>query len=617
MTSAATNLVLYGTDEILAEPLELRAGPLEMSLQRGKLLNIRVGDVEVWHGIAFVYRDVDWGTPEPVIERCESTVSADAFRVTIAGYFPTVRAALPFLVRIEGGNDGSIRFLAESVPAADIETNRFGICLMHPMSAGGARVNIKHVDGRESRSTLPTLIPSWPPFMLIRAIHHEYAPNQWAQCDFEGDLFELEDQRNNSDASFKTYNRSNLMPRPYWLRVGVAIKQSAHLRLELPWTRRSARGPSPVTVSVGGEVRDLPSIGIEIVRSDVGAGEPVRAALRALRPSHLHLGLQNDGAAVNWGGVADMLGVSGAQLRLDLTVGDIAAVTAVVDALGAQLSANGIVPESIAVFPSEQPCIDAVRHRFPDTRVGGGTPHFFVQLHRAERVGAVDFLTFTTSPIVHGTLESEVMLTLQSLPSMIETLRERYAMAIRIGPSTIAARSSPLGNQPPSDGTRRLALARQDPRCRGLFGAAWSLGYVAQFAMAGVESISLMSLTGDSGIVKLDGDALIRYPTYFLLTRLCEPARLRQVTVSDPARVAALALSRGDRKELLVGNLTGHDVDVDVDVSVSSGSVAIMDAESWASFRLLADPWETMRQRAASPRHRLGPYAVMSFCWGT
>ena len=588
-----------------------------MTLQGGKLWNVRLGDLEVWHGIAFVYRDVDWGTPEPVIEHCESKVSADAFRVTITGYFATVHAALPFRLQIEGGSDGSIRFLAQSVPAADIQTNRFGICLMHPMSAGGARVDIEHVDGRQSRSTFPTLIPAWPPFMLIRAIRHEYAPNHWAQCDFEGDLFELEDQRNNSDASFKTYNRSNLMPRPYWLRAGIAIHQSAHLRLELPWTRRSARVPSPVMVSVGGEVGDLPKIGIEIFKSDIGAGEPVRAALRALRPAHLHLGLHND-SAVDWGGVADMLAVAGARLRLDVTVDTIAAVTAVVDALGARLSAAGIVPESIAVFPSEQQCIDAVRHRFPGTRVGGGTPHFFVQLHRAERLGAVDFLTFTTSPIVHGTRESEVMLTLQSLPSMIETLRERYSMAIRIGPSTIAARSSPLGNQPPSDGTRRLALARQDPRCRGLFGAAWSLGYVAQFAMAGVESISLMSLTGDSGIVEEHADALIRHPTYLLLTRLCEPARIRQVTVSDPARVAALALCRGGRKELLVSNLTGHDVDVDVDVdgdvSACSGNVSIMDAESWASFQSLADPWEAMRQRAASPRHRLGPYGVMSWC---
>ena len=44
---------------------------------------------------------------------------------------------------------------------------------MHPMSAGGARVDIEHIDARISRSTFPTLIPTWPPFTLIRAIRHE------------------------------------------------------------------------------------------------------------------------------------------------------------------------------------------------------------------------------------------------------------------------------------------------------------------------------------------------------------------------------------------------------------------------------------------------------------
>ena len=613
MSKPSLATVLYGTDEAIPEALRLRAGPLEMALEHGKLWNLRLGDVEVWHGLGFVYRDVDWGTPEAVIERTDSDVGGDAFRVVCSGYFPCATARLPFRVQIEGGSDGYIRFAAEATPGADIETNRTGLCLLHPMSVGGARVAIEHIDGRESQSTFPALVPPWPPFMLIRAIRHEYAPDHWARCEFEGDLFELEDQRNNSDASFKTYNRSNLMPRPYWLRAGVVLRQSALLWVERPSSVRRRKQAPAVTVSVVDEQRRLPRLGTEIAASDAGLSRAARVALEAMRPSHLHLALGEGSTGIDWNGVSRLLAVSGSELRLDLVLGDIAAVPRVLDALRAELEAVAIAPESIAIFPSEQPCLDAARERFPGTRIGGGTHQFFVQLHRAERIGAVDFVTFTTSPIVHGTRESEVMLTLQSLPSLVETLRARFPMPMRIGPSTIGARSSPLGNQPPSDGTRRITLARQDPRCRGLFGAAWSLGYVAQCAKADVEAITLMSLAGHSGVMgDVHATPPLLHPTYFVLSRLGGAVHMRELALSDPMRLAGLALCRDSRLELLIANLTGQTVEVDLEGSPASGSVAILHAENLESFRSVADPWEATRQRKRGSRHALPPYAVMS-----
>ena len=175
--------VLFGTDEILPEPIALRAGPLELALHRGKLLHIRLDDIEVWHAVAFTYRDPDWGTPEPVIADLDSTICGDGFRIRCTGHFPT-SPAIDLRVEIDGTSAGHVRFVGEAVPTGDIRTNRLGICLMHPMSAAGASVEIEHTDGRSSRSTFPTLIPPWPPFMLIRAIRHEYAKGQWARCDF-------------------------------------------------------------------------------------------------------------------------------------------------------------------------------------------------------------------------------------------------------------------------------------------------------------------------------------------------------------------------------------------------------------------------------------------------
>lgn len=612
MSGSSMRKVLYGTDEVIEDAIELRAGPLRMNLHHGKLWNVRLGEVEVWHGLGFVYRDVDWGTPESVIDHMESAVSEDRFSIRCRGHFPTLPAPLPFQVEIEGRGDGHIRFVAEATPSADVLTNRTGLCLMHPMSVGGSRVAVEHIDGRESHSTFPTLVPEWPPFMLVRGIRHEYAPDHWARCEFEGDVFEVEDQRNNSDASFKTYSRSNLMPRPYFLRAGATVRQSAELWAE---GRNSAPAPvrvRPVTVRVGSGLQPLPKLGLEILPGEVRLGNAALDALRSLRASHLHLCIEGDASKVDWDGVGSLLHDTAAGLRIDLLLSDVAQAPMALDALQAQLIAAGIVAEAIAVFPSEQRCVDAARERFPHTRIGGGTPQFFVQLHRAERLGGMDFLSFTTSAIVHGTRDEEVMLTLQSLPSLIDTLRAKHAMPIRVGPSSIGARSSPLGRQPESDGSRRVALARQDPRCRGLFGAAWTLGYVAQFAKAGVESLTLMSLTGHSGVLA-DGLAatLVRYPAYFVLQRLCGDSRMHSVSVSQPARIAALALRRDSQTELLVANLTAESVEIELE-GAKVDSVALMDAQVWPAFGAMSDPWTQLRRPAPSPRLSIGPYGVVS-----
>ena len=541
----ATSLArrLFGTDEPVEPALPLRAGPLTMRLRRGRLLHLCCDGHEVWHGLAFVLRDADWGTPEPVFEhRCVETFDG-GFSVRLEGGFP-VTPPVRLVVSIEGHADGRLRFDAEATPEGDIEANRIGLCLMHPAAAGGAAVEIGHVDGRSSRSTLPRLIPPWPPFMLIRTVAHEWTDGRWADAELLGDSFELEDQRNNADDSFKTYSRSNLMPRPYRLPAGVPIRQSALLSLRLqPSTAASTTaatgvpaptGAAPIVVEVGEACGDLPRIGIEIHARDTHADAALLDALRRLRPAHLHLSLLDDGDAsgVEPRGLAALLAASGARLRLD--VADVAAASAL-------LAASN--PSDVAVLPSEAHSLAAARRAFPGARIGGGTRHYFAQLHRLDRLDGVDFVSFTTSPLVHGADDDEVMAGLASLPAMIETLHARWPGAlVQVGPSTIGVRRSPLGRQPASDGTRRLALAARDPRCGAQFGAAWALGHVAAFASSGgVEALTLMSLGGDSALFACGRPT----PACHLLSRLGRPARRLRVANGAPRRVAALAFEHG------------------------------------------------------------------------
>jgi hypothetical protein len=52
------------------------------------------------------------------------------------------------------------------------------------------------------------------------------------ELSFDGDLFELEDQRNWGDASFKTYCTPLLLGFPHQARKGVGIMQSVTIRVD-------------------------------------------------------------------------------------------------------------------------------------------------------------------------------------------------------------------------------------------------------------------------------------------------------------------------------------------------------------------------------------------------
>ena len=103
--------------------------------------------------------------------------------------------------------------------------NRIGFCVLHPIhECAGAACRIEHVDGTVETTRFPQYIapqalvdgiihPVYP-FADLRAMAHEVQPGVWADLRFEGETFEMEDQRNWTDASYKTYGTPLRLPFP-------------------------------------------------------------------------------------------------------------------------------------------------------------------------------------------------------------------------------------------------------------------------------------------------------------------------------------------------------------------------------------------------------------------
>src|SRR5262249_23606731 len=142
------------------------------------------------------------------------------------------RRRLTYEAKIEGRSDGSLSFDAVAAAETEVLTNRTGFVVLHPLAGvSGRPVRVVHTDGSVALERFPALISPSQPIFDIRSLAYEIAPGVWATCAMQGDAFEMEDHRNWSDASYKTYIRPLGKPWPYVLPQGTRHEQSVRLSI--------------------------------------------------------------------------------------------------------------------------------------------------------------------------------------------------------------------------------------------------------------------------------------------------------------------------------------------------------------------------------------------------
>jgi hypothetical protein len=518
--------------------------------------------LEVWHGVHWLLRDPHWRTPPLRLTgpaRANPAVESPSWCVDLQGVFepyaeagsapPPLQTTLSFV----GESRGVLALTGDAwlpTDAPQLSLNRIGLCLLHPITQAGARCEVLHDDGRRTRAELPSLVSPWPPFSGIATLRIALGRGLWAVAEFKGDSFELEDQRNNADASFKTYARSNFLPRPFVLAPGERVRQRVQLSVERRrWAvsphRLSGAAPALLRLhraDAGPEFLDLSDLrvgparafelGLALEARDLRSSLVSASRVAQLAPDVLHLGLHSNERLLDRQPrvLARMLEAADAQFRLDLmnfgTPEDLQALPS----LAQRLQTAGVVPQAVAVFPSSPQAVQAVRLAFPDARVGGGTADFFAQLNRMDRLPALDFLAFTVCPTVHQVDDHTVLVSTHALPGILQTLQARHpGVPVAIGPSRIAARRSPLGLLAPVSQAGPAPLAGTDARDRTVWGAAWAVAQVAASLRNGAQAATVMRWADVAphgrwpGAGALPGELLKDAPTKRLRDGLWQP----------------------------------------------------------------------------------------------
>ena len=558
----------------------LRAGALTVRYDSGGIRYVKLGDELVLLRVYVAVRDHHWNTIPARITVLETLLGADAFEIRFEADHHEGEVHFRWQGTFSGSSDGTLVLKMDGEALSNFLRNRIGFCVLHPMACAGAPCTVEHVDGTMTNGAFPLKIAPHQPFVNMRAIRHEVTPGVQAEVRFSGDTFEMEDQRNWTDASYKTYSTPLALPMPVLVSVGTRIKQAVTLRLIGDVKPIEVREPEAVqlTVDTGTVVGRLARLGLRAAGHEQPLTVQEIERLRLLKLAHLRADVYFD--QPDWEarlrqtiGEAQALDVA---LEIALHVGDgvgagaqdgLLALRRIVDertpAVAAWLVLDGsgqgtTPPEAVAL---------ARRHLesyATDARFAGGTDGYFTQLNRVRpSLDGLDLLSYSLNPQVHAFDDASLVESLATQAVILDSGREfSGGRGLMVCPVTLKMRANPERAQPVVD---RLPI-QVDPRQRALFGAGWTLGSIKYLSEGGAESATYYETTGWLGVMEREevtssfaefpsksGEV---FPLFHVLADVGEMAGAAIYSaVSDEAlRIDGLMIGRGDRQRILIAN---------------------------------------------------------------
>jgi hypothetical protein len=567
--------VATGVTASAAEPIALQSGPLSMVFEPDNafLRYIKLGNDEVLRGISAPVRNEFWGTVPPQVKIVSLQQQDDQFELKFDVTCREHDVDFVWHGTIKGDEKGTVEYTFDGQALADFKRNRIGFCVLHGETAAGKPWVLETTAGKKSEGRFPTFIAPHQPAKDLAAVSHEFAPGRWARVQFAGDVFEMEDQRNWTDASFKTYCTPLEIPYPVELTNGTKVQQKITISLDgdIPAQAPKLASGATVTLTTGKQTAKLPGIGLQMSSQTDTLSPAEIDRLQQLRLDHLRvdLTLADEQFTTRLSNAAAQAKSLNTKLLAAVHLGKSPEVE-----LQRLVAECASVKPNVAVWlviTTERPTFELARRAlkplFPDAWIGIGFDTNFTELNRNRPdLQGVEFVAYGMNPQVHAFDNASMIETLSIQGDTVRSARHFLGeIPIMISPVTLRVQAL---NRQPAPGE---LPANVDPRQASLFAAAWTLGSVKYLAEADVNRVTYYETVGWKGVMALSGEATEHakfpasagevYPVYQLLRAIAEfsGGEVTQVNSSDAARIVALSLKQGDRQRLLIANLTNRE----------------------------------------------------------
>ena len=487
-----------------------RLGDWSFERRDDEIAALRWRGRRVLRSVRAVIRDHDWNTVPLLVDSV--VADGDVLELAVRSDEP---AAFIGSVRVELV-DGGITIGMDLQAAQSFLTNRIGLVVLHPPLIAGQEVVVGRADGTTEHSRFPLRISPHQPMTEISEL-------EWSDEDtlisvrFDGDVFEMEDQRNWTDASYKTYNRPLSLPFPYSVAAGEHITQSVHITAQADTDSHDAE-PCDAVIRLSGGGR-FPSIGV----AASSAPDPA-PAFAPLGPELL---VELDLASTNWHAALERAAATGQHLDVRLVLDpeapdEVARAVAALDGRPVvRIAAFHAVGDARHVSDAASTALlrSALASAGREIPVVGGSRSHFTEMNREfhRLPDDLDGLVVTLTPLFHSRDTEQLVESIAIQRLIADEMIERAAgLPVHIGPVALAPRFNDVATGP-QPAPSRIDLAEgygaqftgvDDPRQRAAELAAWVIASAAALARPGVATVVWFEEWGPRGVRNTDGTDL-------------------------------------------------------------------------------------------------------------
>jgi hypothetical protein len=531
-------------------------------------------------------RDHNWGTVIPKISNLQVEEDQQAFKITFDGICQQHPIDFRWQGEIIGLTSGVIKFSMDGQAHSDFWRNRIGFCVLHPITeCAGQPCEIELQDGSRERGVFPQFISPFQPFKGIHAITHQVVPGLYAEVCMTGDTFEMEDQRNWTDASYKTYCTPLDLPIPLLVKRGERIQQQVKLTLVGRWDWKTAQVESSEEIRLSLDISQnrkndipIPSLGLGIA-SHRGSLTPLEIErLRSLNLAHLRVDLWLD--QEDWR--SELIRGTDQSKRLDC--GLEIAIHLSDDPKKAFLklftAINGLRTKVVRwiIFHSNETSTNPnwvtlareILGEFdPSVPFGTGADSNFTELNRdPPSSSSPDFLVFAANPQVHAFDNLSLIENLAGLgETVVNARRLSGGKPVVVSPVTLKPRFNIVATGAENQPDPNELPATVDPRQMTLFGAGWTLGSIKYLSENGINSVTFYETVGWRGLMEIEKGSFLPdkfrsipgmvFPLYHVFANFAEFADGQVIPSksSDPLQVDSFAFRKEDQLRVLVANL--------------------------------------------------------------
>ncbi|MEN8228171.1 MAG: hypothetical protein ABFS38_08460 [Bacteroidota bacterium] len=571
----------------------------ELLYWNGQIRHLKVGGIQVVNAIYATVRDRDWGTvPYKVVNETLGE-RMDGFSISMVLEFREHDIVFNAEINIKAAN-GEFIFSMDGSAMSNFQRNRIGLSVLFPIGeCKGLPVEVLHTDGTSSKGVFPESISPHQPFQNIRSLRWEPSTSLHAELLFDGDIFEMEDQRNWTDASYKIYGTPLSEPFPVHIGKGSRISQTVTLTLsgntgyELP-------DQECHTLQIDPSIKEsIPGMGTG--RSSEDALSPEEAELlKRAGFNHYRVELWLGGS--RWQKILKhasheqkMLGWP-LELVLHFTENSHRELKTFLD----QFYQQPVPLKHILLFDHEHlsgkallgEVVPGLRQAFPFVPIGGGTDANFAELNRNHpKAEQLDFIAYTICPQVHASDDLSLLENLEAQSETVFTAKELFGLPVSIPAITLSQRFNAVASS--NDKRKHEAPPPLSPdRRQGTpFAAGWTVGSLKQLIFSGAESLTYFETTGARGILNKKKSNDMLSPLFHIFREVLAQgySHVVSATSSAPLLFDGLMLTGRSPDKLIIINHTTEEQQI---------SISGIKGEIFQAFQLIEAAWSEQRIEA-------------------